>query len=607
MALIAKTLAGMIILVGIAVLGYRAYYQNVHSAPGDSEQVPVLVSGIDEPPEMRVPPMPVFMPTPPEQMLADAMKASGTAGINGMGPALERIIAKYPDYPDAYVFRLEALCKGSDRAAIVSTVNHALKYIANSHFSSDSASSLYSMRAKAEHDGGYDKDALDDLDKVLHSNAEKALDFANSGATAPEKSASSCTWTETDMDQLVRKFPNDYRAHMFQGLYYSFFEMFKPETVNTAIKAFGRAADLNNKSALPMFFMTQALKKAYTFKRLGMAETEKDGLNRMIVQGMTKALAIDPNLLPALSDRAEAYFELKRYREAVADYDKTLSLNPTDETAYNDRALAKIETGNFYGAIDDFGKSITNKKRELQHSSSYEGRSTAYVKTQQWDHAIADLDAAISLQIGGLTLLSNIEQFRAIYPEYKAASNDAVAHKLRDTFYPNMQYPDFAKAFLRDNVPKFFSSTTTPDLYLKRSDVKLKAGKWHGASVDFQRASNGFPQYASAIERWREIGSRDNEHTFIDMKTFDDSHRESSHLWIKQSQGALDVTAPYSVHQYELNCTTRQIRSISSASYDGGGNVIGASEGGKWESIVPDSLAENLFDGSCQTLGRGDH
>jgi hypothetical protein len=51
----------------------------------------------------------------------------------------------------------------------------------------------------------------------------------------------------------------------------------------------------------------------------------------------------------------------------------------------NDRALAKVETGNFYGAIEDFGKSIANKKRELQHSNSYEGRSAAYEKTQQWD------------------------------------------------------------------------------------------------------------------------------------------------------------------------------------------------------------------------------
>jgi tetratricopeptide (TPR) repeat protein len=82
-----------------------------------------------------------------------------------------------------------------------------------------------------------------------------------------------------------------------------------------------------------MFLMTQAIRRAYTFRRLAMSGREKDDLNRMIVQGMTKALAIDTSLAPALSDRAEAYLELKQYAEAIADYDKTLSLNAVDETA----------------------------------------------------------------------------------------------------------------------------------------------------------------------------------------------------------------------------------------------------------------------------------
>jgi hypothetical protein len=42
-------------------------------------------------------------------------------------------------------------------------------------------------------------------------------------------------------------------------------------------------------------------------------------------------------------------------------------------------------------------------------------------------------------------LLSNIKQFRAIYPEYKTASDEAVARKLNQTFFPNMKYePEFA-------------------------------------------------------------------------------------------------------------------------------------------------------------------
>ncbi len=71
---------------------------------------------------------------------------------------------------------------------------------------------------------------------------------------------------------------------------------------------------------------------------------------------------------------------------------------------------------------------------------------------------------------------------------------------------------------------------------------------------------NGFPDYASVIERWREIGSKGNQHTLIDMRTFDDSHADSANVWIKQTETQSDTDDPYSVQQYEMNCGTQQIR-----------------------------------------------
>ena len=75
-------------------------------------------------------------------------------------------------------------------------------------------------------------------------------------------------------------------------------------------------------------------------------------------------------------------------------------------------------------------------------------RGDAFMKTQQWDLATRDLTTAISLQVGGVSLLMNIKQFRALYPEYKTASNEAIARKINKTFYPNMNHEDFSKGFL---------------------------------------------------------------------------------------------------------------------------------------------------------------
>src|SRR4029077_13987597 len=122
----------------------------------------------------------------------------------------------------------------------------------------------------------------------------------------------------------------------------------------------------------------------------------------------------------------------KMWRQEIVDWDSVLTLDSKNFAAYNDREAAKLELGDTYEAISDFTDAIKNSKRELQNSESYQGRAEAYLRSQQWDLAIRDLTTAITLEIGGLVLLMPIDQFRAIYPEYRTASNEVVARKLNE-------------------------------------------------------------------------------------------------------------------------------------------------------------------------------
>jgi hypothetical protein len=80
---------------------------------------PVLISGVNEPDEMRVEPFPLTIDlTPPERMLGDAMKSGGNNKPAALLPALNQILAKHPDFTDGYVMRLGALCEGNDLIAI---------------------------------------------------------------------------------------------------------------------------------------------------------------------------------------------------------------------------------------------------------------------------------------------------------------------------------------------------------------------------------------------------------------------------------------------------------------------------------------------------------
>lgn len=551
---------------------------------------------------MRVEPFPKFVPTEPERMLGDAMKETrGNSDPNALLPALNQILAKHPDYGDGYVMRLGSLCSGKDHGAILSDINNALKYNAGSENAKETQASMLSMKAKLEHDGGDDTTAMRDLDAAVHANLAGAARFTNSGATAPEKTAAACTWTETDMDQLKQHFPNDYRAYLFAGLYYGFFSTWNDPSLRPAMENLDKAAELNPNSALPHFYKAHIMQQATFLKSMNWSDAQRVELNKHLLDELTKALVLDPNLLPAVTDRAEVYFSLKQFQQAIPDYDKAIALDPKDFGAYNDRGLSNLELGKTYAAVSDFGDAIRLKPRELQKSDSYENRADAYLKTEQWALAIRDLTTAISLQTGGVSFLMNINQFRAIYPEYKAASDEAVARKLNQTFFPNLKYEDFSKSFLHDNVEKgFFSSSTLPDLYVKRSDAYLKEGDWHSAAVDFRRAANGFKRLAMA-DRWRSIGTRQNSQLYIDMQTFDDSAITSMKLWTKQTEGATDDSGPYSLNQYEFNCTTRQLRTVSFARYSATGNLLASRGDGKWESSIPDTLGETLLNDMCRS------
>lgn len=110
------------------------------------------------------------------------------------------------------------------------------------------------------------------------------------------------------------------------------------------------------------------------------SDAQRAALNQQLLDELTKALTIDPNLLPALTDRAEAYYSLKQYQQAIPDYDKAVALDPKDYGAFNDRGLANMEMGKTYDAISDFSDAIRVRPRALQQSNSYENRADAYLK-----------------------------------------------------------------------------------------------------------------------------------------------------------------------------------------------------------------------------------
>jgi tetratricopeptide (TPR) repeat protein len=262
---------------------------------------------------------------------------------------------------------------------------------------------------------------------------------------------------------------------------------------------------------------------------------------------------------------------------------------------------AKMRALSTYEAITDFTDAINIEGQELLKSEAYEGRADAYMQTYEWDLAIKDLTAAISLEIGSSVVVGNVSQFRAIYPEYAAASDEAIAQKLNQTFYPDMKYEDFSQRFLTGHS---LFSTTISELYIKRSDSYLKKGDWRSALVDFHRATNGFPDYAAGLDRWRQFEETYNAYSYVDMKNFDDANDGSVKLSIKQAHGVKEAPGPYELYRFELNCSAEKIRTLSWAEYDASGTLKKSGEGGRWGSIWPNTLGEILEHGACSNSSK---
>jgi hypothetical protein len=122
---------------------------------------------------------------------------------------------------------------------------------------------------------------MDDLDNAIHADLTNATKFANSGGIAPEKTASVCTWTQPDRDALVRRFPTDYRVHLYRGLYYGFFVFFDHDVLNVAVENLRKASETKPDLALPHFYIAELRARAFPFGGATLPEArQREDFNR---------------------------------------------------------------------------------------------------------------------------------------------------------------------------------------------------------------------------------------------------------------------------------------------------------------------------------------
>jgi len=489
------------------------------SATSDQRARDVRFQHIAEPLELAGEPQPV--PPPPtaaslQFVQSKTISAANPHDVKTLAPAireLTELIRLEPTNSDFYLLRATLSCYArANSGEILDDVSHSMSLREQSK--STAYSTLrehYALKAKIEFEGGRFEDSMHDLDAAIREDYESAKDVFNDGNTKPTITPQPCVWTQSDLDTLERRFPQDYRPPLYRGLYLTFFYSFDLESdYGPVLASFHRSATLNPASPLPEFFIGEL----YSVGRLGGLMSVKnaeclddvvprtpqclalDEFHRTGVRSLTRAIAVNPKFGPAYALRADTFSKLKEYRQAIRDYDEVLEVKPTREAAriaYNDRGLAKVSLGDYQSAVLDFTQSIAMGCKES--CGSYDNRAEAFIKLHNYPKAIEDMSASIKQTLSHAVFLMNVDQFRRIYPEYDSVPDDALCEKLRAMFFPAMQYGDFAKQFLIE--AKDFKSTVLPDLYLKRGDAYAALRQTQKANGEYDRVSRAFPEWAA--------------------------------------------------------------------------------------------------------------
>lgn len=517
---------------------------------------------------------------------------------------LNAIIEKNPRYSDAYILRATCSIAAGDTnyASMRQDIDSAIKLYSPDESANvyNSAAEMYSMRAKVDLLAGDLQQAMKDLDTALTTHPDDANSIFNSGGVKPEENANPTALQESDLDLLVARYPQDYRSYLYRGLFYLFFATFDERYYTSTLSDLEHARELNPGSALVNYFLgTVYSKRAFWSKQAASDISEsggyRDRTNAIALQYLREALRLDPKFADAYAEAAESLFEMKRYSEAIPYYTKELEIRPNQFGPYNDRGLARSYTKDYYRAIGDFSEAISLAKAKDDPSlaSTYESRASANLKIGRYQDAIADYSSAIGITFKSQVFLMSLPQIRSIYPEFKDVPDKDLLEGFRQKYYPNMSPTDFSGQYLKNSNP--FEDFILAGLYEERGNAFLAEGDFRKAANDLARAHHTDSTYV--IDRWKTISTNPGSEFSIDTQTLDFSNGNPVSLWLKSLRRK---TGSYVEEQYQIDCSGREIKLISSIAYSPSGRQTSFGTEGDWQPIVPDTIGETLYKGMCE-------
>ena len=213
-----------------------------------------------------------------------------------------------------------------------------------------------------------------------------------------------------------------------------------------------------------------------------------------------KATMINPQDANAWGNKGATLGELGKHEEAITCYDKAIQIDPRYADAFNNRGTAYANKGEYNRAILNYNKALEINPRDAK---AYYNRGTAYADKGEYDRAIRDFNEALEINPMDAEAYYNRGNTYEKKGEYDRAIRDFnEAKEIDPDKYGEKSPPPSPKEPLPDEPPP--PRQTPPSARVHRdswtTDDELNYGPCADAIFEFIKHKDTKPPFVIGIQ-----------------------------------------------------------------------------------------------------------
>ncbi len=196
-----------------------------------------------------------------------------------------------------------------------------------------------------------------------------------------------------------------------------------------------------------------------------------------------------------LYKKANTFYELQRYEDALNNYKQAIEIKPEYAQAWNGQAKALYELDSYEKALSAYDKAI---ELEPNYLDSWKGRGFVLNKLKRYQEAIYSFDKALQLQPESPEILNAKGQALSNLKRYDEAIN---SYDKAVELNPDYDQAWYNKAWVLYSLKRYKDALDTYEqvIYLKPNNERA----WYNsgnALVNLNREKDAFKAYSKAVQ-----------------------------------------------------------------------------------------------------------